>query len=73
MLCSSEHGFAEINRIVEDCPNGSCVPVKLFAPVIALIKVGIILVEVCLRVQDISLPQDFCHSHIANTLAEHLE
>ena len=47
-------------------------PVKGLAPIVAgFIVVGIVLIKICLRVQDILLPQQLRHAHIADAIREH--
>ena len=73
-LCPAKYHLSQINSIIEDGTNGCCMPVIRFTPVVAVfVVVRIVLIEVCLRVQNIPIPQDLRHTHIPNAVGEHLK
>ena len=72
-LGASEYELPQVDRVVEDGPDGGGVPVVGLAPVFALEIIGIVLVEVCLRIEEAPLSENLGHPHIAHTVSEHLE
>ncbi len=72
-LGAAKHELPQIDRVVEDGSDGGGVPVIGLAPVFTLEVVWVILIEVCLGIEDASLPENLGHPHIANAVGEHLE
>ncbi|MPM52982.1 hypothetical protein SDC9_99746 [bioreactor metagenome] len=73
-FCPSKYRLTQINAVIEDRADGGGMPVKRLSPVITvLVVIRIVLIKIRLRVQNTALPQDFCHSHIADAIGKHLE
>jgi hypothetical protein len=69
----SKHGFPKIRLVIEDCANRGSVPIKGLPPVFAVVKIGIVLIEIRLRIKDFLLLEEFGHPHISNPFREHVK